>query len=86
MYIILTYDVHRKRVAKVLKTCRKYLVHVQKSVFEGHITPAKLSTLQKELANIIEPQTDSVQIYQLESPKYTKKIQIGVVESNDFIL
>ena len=86
MYIILTYDVHRKRVAKVLKTCRKYLVHVQKSVFEGYITPAKLSALQKELANIIEPQTDSVQIYQLESPKYTKKIQIGMVESNDFIL
>lgn len=86
MYIIWTYDVHRKRVAKVLKTCRKYLVHVQKSSFEGHITPAKLSALQKELANIIEPQTDSVQIYQLESPKYTKKIQIGMVESNDFIL
>lgn len=34
MYIILTYDVGSKRVEKVLKICRKYLVHVQKSVFE----------------------------------------------------
>ena len=35
MYVILTYDVGAKRVSKVMKTCRKYMVHVQKSVFEG---------------------------------------------------
>ena len=35
MYVILTYDVGAKRVSKVMMTCRKYMVHVQKSVFEG---------------------------------------------------
>ena len=29
-----------KRVAKALKICRKYLTHVQNSVFEGEVTQA----------------------------------------------
>lgn len=35
MFIILSYDINKKRVGKILKICRKYLVHVQKSVFEA---------------------------------------------------
>ncbi|WP_427338327.1 CRISPR-associated endonuclease Cas2 [Caloranaerobacter sp. DY30410] len=31
MFVILVYDVEQKRVAKVLKTCRKYLYWVQNS-------------------------------------------------------
>lgn len=34
MFIILVYDVGEKRVAKVFKTCRKYLNWVQNSVLE----------------------------------------------------
>lgn len=48
MYVVLTYDVNEKRVQKAMKVCRKYLVHVQKSVFEGNITEAKLKKLKKE--------------------------------------
>lgn len=47
MYVILTYDVGAKRVSKVMKICRKYMVHVQKSVFEGNVTEAKLENLRK---------------------------------------
>ena len=46
MFVIVTYDVNVKRNNKVLKICRKYLVHVQKSVFEGNITEAKLRKLK----------------------------------------
>ena len=42
MYVIITYDVGVKRNSKVLKICRRYLLHVQKSVFEGHITETDL--------------------------------------------
>ena len=49
MFVIVTYDVNEKRNNKVLKICRKYLVHVQKSVFEGNITEAKLRKLKSEL-------------------------------------
>ena len=37
MFVILVYDVHVKRVNKMLKLVRRYLVHVQKSVFEGGV-------------------------------------------------
>lgn len=49
MFIILSYDVKAKRVAKVKKTCSKYLVWVQNSVFEGNITDSKLSASYNEL-------------------------------------
>lgn len=41
MFVILVYDINIKRNKKVLKICRRYLNHVQKSVFEGVITEAK---------------------------------------------
>ena len=49
MFVIVTYDVATKRVAKVMNTCRKYLTHVQKSVFDGMITEGKLKSLIGEL-------------------------------------
>ena len=54
MFVILTYDINRKRVSKVMKICRKYLVHIQESVFEGTITEGKLTRLKKELKYIVE--------------------------------
>ncbi len=41
-YAFVFYDVNEKRVAKIFKICKKYLVHYQKSVFRGDITPSKL--------------------------------------------
>lgn len=49
MFVVLSYDINKKRVGKVLKICRKYLVHVHKSVFEGTITEAALGRLKREL-------------------------------------
>ena len=40
MYIICTYDVKSKNCPKFMKLLRRYLFHVQKSVFEGELTPA----------------------------------------------
>ncbi|MBQ8041079.1 MAG: CRISPR-associated endonuclease Cas2 [Lachnospiraceae bacterium] len=79
MYVILNYDVRQKRVGKAMKICRKYLNHVQRSVFEGLLTEATLKHLKKELEAILVTTEDAVSIYQMESLKYTKKEQIGVV-------
>ena len=48
MFVILSYDVNKKRVSKAMKICRKYLVHVHESVFEGTLTEAKLKNLKRE--------------------------------------
>ena len=86
MFVILTYDVASKRVSKVMKTCRKYLTHVQKSVFEGMITEGKLDQLKQELSRIIVSAEDEVCIYKLETVKYASKETIGVSKLNDNIL
>lgn len=77
MFVILTYDFHSKRVGKALKICRKYLVRVQNSVFEGDITEKNLELLKKELSIIINKQEDTLLIYSFGSKKYSKKECFG---------
>ncbi len=77
MFVILTYDVGAKRNAKVLKECRRYLTHVQKSVFEGHISEKQLDSLKSKLKNYINPETDQIAIYMQGKFKQMKKETIG---------
>lgn len=80
MFVILVYDINKKRVGKVLKICRKYLVHVQRSVFEGNITEAKLKNLKRELQKIICPDEDAIFIYSTDYLRYMGKESIGKME------
>ncbi len=77
MFIILVYDVHQKRVGKVLKICRKYLHWVQNSVFEGEITRSNFQQLIDELSEIIDPEYDSIVIYTFRRKAYTDRQTIG---------
>lgn len=86
MFVILTYDVLAKRDRKVLKVCRRYLTHEQKSVFEGVITPGQLRRLKDELEKVIDTGTDSINIYEFESMKYTSKEKIGVNRDESNVL
>lgn len=81
MFVILVYDVNSKRVGKTYKTCRKYLRPIQRSVFEGDLTQAKLNQLKADLRSRIEPHEDAVCIYEFESLRYSAKEQIGVMAS-----
>lgn len=69
MKVILIYDISliekedQKRLIKVMKIARKYLHHIQKSVFEGDLTYGKLKRLENELLNVVDKTRDSVIIY-----------------------
>ncbi|WP_239255472.1 CRISPR-associated endonuclease Cas2 [Listeria ilorinensis] len=78
MYVILIYDIpvdHKgARVSRnVFKICKRYLTHVQKSVFEGEITKAKLEKLRKELQVYIRDELDSVVIFTSRNEKWLEK-------------
>lgn len=84
MFVILFYDVNQKRVGKVLKVCRKYLVWEQNSVFEGEITGARLEKLKMELKKLIKKEKgDSVVIYTFRTMKYSKRIILGEDKKDD---
>ena len=86
MYVILVYDIKKKRVQKVMKISRKYLNHLQNSVFEGNITDAKLTRLKNEIKSAIDVKTDSVCIFRLDSTKYVSKEQIGIIPLYEHII
>ena len=77
MYIILTYDVNERRVAKVCKYLRQYLKWVQNSVFEGDLTTSELIEVLDGLEKIIDTDEDSIRIYILRREKDMKKLHIG---------
>ena len=91
MYVVLVYDISKdengqKRWSHIFKICKKYLSHIQNSVFEGMITDGKLSSLKRELSSCIVCSEDSVFVYEIQNLKYTRKESIGVNRINDNIL
>jgi len=77
MHVIAIYDIGEKRVGKVLKLFRKYLVWIQNSVFQGDITKAKLEELKMKLLDIIDSDYDSVVFFRFRSESMFKKEFLG---------
>ena len=73
MRVILVYDIavskpaDQSRLNRVRKVVRKYINHIQKSVFEGDISPSKLERLKHEVLSIVDRDRDFVIIYLFES-------------------
>ncbi|WP_041469300.1 CRISPR-associated endonuclease Cas2 [Chloroherpeton thalassium] len=76
MYYIAVYDVGEKRVGKMLKIFRKYLHHIQNSVFEGELTDADFLRLKIEVKKLYKPNEDSVIFFSLTG-KYLQKEVLG---------
>ena len=78
MYIVLVYDVSQeengaRRWSRIFKICKKYLTHIQNSVFEGELSKGQLAQLQKELKEYIDKELDSVIIFKSRQEKWLAK-------------
>ena len=82
MYVIAVYDVGKKRVAKMLKLCRRYLNWIQNSVFEGEISEAKLLELKHEAMLLMDEETDSLIIFKARQEKWLDKEIVGHERQN----
>lgn len=90
MYVICVYDVNEKTCVKVMKIkvmkiLRKYLFHIQKSVFEGTLTPKQFSTLKEELHKVTSDE-DSVLFYFSYNEKQIYKEGLNSVNASLNIL
>ena len=72
MYIVVVYDIGEKRVQKVLKFLRKYLVWIQNSVFEGNVTDAELLKIKNGLRDITNSEEDSIIFFIARSDMWLK--------------
>ena len=78
MYIVLVYDVSQeengaRRWSRIFKICKKFLTHIQNSVFEGELSKGQLAQLQKELKEYIDKELDSVIIFKSRQEKWLDK-------------
>ena len=79
MYVVLVYDVSQqengsKRWSRIFKICKRYLTHIQNSVFEGEITEANLIKLREELKPCIRRDLDSVIVFKSRNSRWLDKM------------
>lgn len=96
MELLITYDVEtvtpegQRRLRTVARICEGHGHRVQKSVFEVTCTPAQRLILEAALRGAIDPDNDSVRIYQLTAGTFTAAGHLGsaahIPHSGPFIL
>ena len=88
MYVILVYDINlenkegQKVLRNVFKTCKKYLVHIQNSVFEGELLESQAIKLKSELDIYIRQNKDSVILFKSRSKRWMEKEFLGMIEDD----
>ncbi len=88
MYVILVYDINlenkegHKVLRNVFKICKKYLVHIQNSVFEGEILESQAMKLKSELDKYIREDKDSVILFKSRNQKWMEKEFLGMIEDD----
>mgnify|MGYP001267347834 CR=1 FL=1 len=78
MYVVLVYDIKTideyARVSNwVFKTCKKFLTHIQNSVFEGDLNKTQFMNLKLQLKNYLRPKIDSCIIFKSNNNKWLSK-------------
>ncbi|MCX8095843.1 MAG: CRISPR-associated endonuclease Cas2 [Caldisericia bacterium] len=77
----------QRRLNAMKKIGRKYLTHIQKSVFEGEITAGKIARMEKEIKDIIDKEKDSVIFYIIpDGVKINRKLLTNVKDPSDNVL
>jgi CRISPR-associated protein Cas2 len=78
MYIVLVYDIKLNEggswvLRNVFKTCKKYLVHLQNSVFEGELSRDQIFALKLELVQYLRADDDSCVIFKARNNIWMEK-------------
>ena len=79
MYVIAMYDINtetkagRKRLRRIFKLMKKYLIRIQNSVFEGELTKAKFEEMKLKVNDLIDSTIDSVIFFKSRDIKWMDK-------------
>lgn len=93
MKVIFIYDIElkekkdQKRLNKVKKIGRKYLIHIQKSVFEGELTESQIYRMENDVLKVIDKNRDIVIFYILpDGVKLERKILSNLPDKTKNVL
>ena len=88
MYVILVYDINLDEkegirvLTKAYKICKKYLNHIQNSVFEGELLESQIINLKSELDKYIRSTKNSVILFKSRNKRWLDKEFIGMIEED----
>ena len=88
MDILVTYDIAdtdgdgAKRLRSIAAVCEGFGIRSQFSVFECRVSPTSLAKLIGRIEDSIDPQRDSVHIYQLGNSFAASRQTIGLTKSH----
>ncbi|WP_459195787.1 CRISPR-associated endonuclease Cas2 [Wukongibacter baidiensis] len=82
MYVVLMYDIMMdeggaKVQRRTFKICKRYLTHIQKSVFEGNLSELNLMKLKNELNTYIRRDKDCFILFKSRDEKWLDKEFLG---------
>ncbi len=84
-FVFVFYDVDQKRCHKLFKICKKYLIHYQRSIFKGNISPANIIKIKKEIQKVTK-ENDFVCIIKMQgSFVFEEEIIAGEKSSDLFV-
>ena len=85
VYVVIVYDIGVERQNEVREFLKRFLNHVQNSVFEGEIEMSKVVYIKKWLERKIDKSKDSVIIYVLRGKWcLQERHELGVKKELDF--
>ena len=91
MYIVLVYDISKtdngqKRGSHIFKICKKYLTHIQNSVFEGELSKVQLEKLRQELKPHVDTSLDSIILFKSRQERWLDKEFWGIEDDKTSFL
>lgn len=78
--MIVVYDTAVERNPRILRTCRQYLHHVQRSVFEGELSAAQLKRFRAAVEAVIDTSYDHVLLYSFPPGTGPQRQEWGIPE------
>lgn len=78
MYLVLVYDINldqkgQKILRNVFKICKKYLIHIQNSVFEGEMSESQFMEMKIALRGLLREGQDSCMVFKSRNNKWLEK-------------
>ena len=91
MNIVLVYDISKtdngqKRWSHIFKICKKYLTHIQNSVFEGELSKVQLEKLRQELKPHVDTSLDSIILFKSRQERWLDKEFWGIEDDKTSFL
>ena len=82
VYVIAVYDVQADRTRLFRNYLRRFLIHVQNSVFEGEVTEGELERMRNDLEEMLAPGESTI-IYTVSAESYVDRTVFGEDPTED---